>query len=186
MPNLPSSGATSRGASGHAGSLDEIVRQQQEELEEYARQLRLLSQNSPNSRIPSQFQYRGRPSSRERGNGVSFAGTPQRSRHTSPSSEDDGGNDNDREISKKDNDTVRVVLSSHRDIALDLGRGMVYSNCLLIVTGYNEIYAKVNLTLRDLFKGRFLPPVQMGKLADAVLKLNIESLAHVFEHHRKR
>jgi hypothetical protein len=177
MPNLPSSGAASRGESGYADPLDEFTRRQHEELEEYARQLRLLNQKSPNFRIPSQTQYRGRPSSRERGTGVSFAGTTQRSRHTFPSSEDDGGNDNDREISKKDNDTVRVVLSSHRDIVFDLGRRMLYSNCLLIVTGYNKIFAKINLTIRDLFKGQFLPPLQMGKLADAVLKLYIESLA---------
>jgi hypothetical protein len=177
MPNLPSSGATNRGASRYSGNLDEVVRKQQKELDKYARQLRLLTLNSPSSRIPSQTQYRGRPSSRERGTGVSFAGTPQRSRHTFPSSEDDGGSDNDREISKKDNDTVRVVLSSHRDIVFDLGRRMLYSNCLLIVMGYNEVFAKVNLTIRDLFKGQFLPPVQMGKLADAVLKLYIGSLA---------
>ena len=50
-----------------------------------------------------------------------------------------------------------------------------------IVTGYNAIFAKINLTVRDLFKGRFLPPVQMGKLADAVLKMYIEGLAHVFD-----
>ncbi len=108
IPNLPSSGTTSRGASGYAGSMDEFIRKQHEELEEYARQLRLLNQNSPNSRISSQSQNRGRPFSRER---VSFADAP---------SEDDGGNDDDREISKKDNDTIRVVLSSHRDIVLDL------------------------------------------------------------------
>jgi hypothetical protein len=37
MPNLPSSGATSRGASGHADPNDQFIRKQQEELEEYAR-----------------------------------------------------------------------------------------------------------------------------------------------------
>jgi len=113
--------------------------------------------------------------------GKLFVGTPQRSRHTSPSSEDDGGNDDEREISKKDNDTVRVILSSHMDLVLDLGRRLVYSNCLLIVTGYNEIFAKINLMMRDLFKGQFFTLVQMGKLADAILKMYIEGLAHVFD-----
>ena len=123
MPNLPSSGALPKRASGFAGNLDEIIRKQQEELDKYARRLRLLTLSSPSSQIPSQTtQSRGRPLSRERGSGVSFAGTPQRSRHTSPSSEDDGGNDHDREISKKDNDTVRVLLSSQ-------SHGLQYNLC---------------------------------------------------------
>ena len=42
-----------------------------------------------------------------------FCGTPQRSRHTSLSSVDDGGNDNDREISKKDNDKEERQLIKH-------------------------------------------------------------------------
>ncbi len=89
MPNLPSSGATSRGASGHADPHDEFIRKQQEELDDIAQRMRILKQYSP----PSQTQTRGRPSSRDR---VSFAGAPSRSRHMSPSSEDDGGIDDYR------------------------------------------------------------------------------------------
>jgi hypothetical protein len=37
MPNLPSSGATSRGASGHADPHDEFVRKQHEAFDEIAR-----------------------------------------------------------------------------------------------------------------------------------------------------
>jgi hypothetical protein len=36
MPNLPSSGALPKRASGFAGNLDEIIRKQQEELDKYA------------------------------------------------------------------------------------------------------------------------------------------------------
>jgi len=136
--------------------------------------LRVLNQYSP----PSRTQTRGRPSSRER---VSFSGAPSRSRHTSPSSEDDGGIDDDREISKKDNDIVKVILSFHRDIVLDLGHRMFFNNSLVIVTGYNEIFDRINLKIKNLFNGRFLPPTQMGKLPDAILKMYIEALAHVFD-----
>lgn len=174
MPNLLSSGATSRGASGHADPYDETRRKQQEELDDIARRLRQLNQNSP----PSQTQIRGRPSSRER---VSFAGTPSRSRPTSPSSEDDGGIDDDGDISRKDRDTVKIILSFHRDMVLDLGYRLVFNNSLLIVTGYDEAFRKIHLTIRNLFNGRFLSPVQMGKIADAVLKMYIEGLAHVFD-----
>ena len=93
--------------------------------------MRLLNQYSS----PSRTQTRGRPSSRER---VSFDGVPSKSRHTSPSSEDDDGVDDDRDISRKDNGTVKIILSFHRDMVLDLGHRMVFSNSLLIVTGYNE------------------------------------------------
>ena len=58
---------------------------------------------------------------------------------------------------------------------------MVYSNSLLIVTGYYETFAKVNLTIRNLCKGQFLPPAQIGKLADAVFKMYIEGLTHVYD-----
>jgi hypothetical protein len=42
-----------------------------------------------------------------------FCGTPQRARHTSLSSLDDGGNDDDREISKKENDKEERQLMEH-------------------------------------------------------------------------
>jgi hypothetical protein len=61
MPNLPSSGATSRGASGHADPHDEFIRKQLEAFDDIARRLRSLNQYSP----PSRTQIRGRPSSRE-------------------------------------------------------------------------------------------------------------------------
>jgi hypothetical protein len=50
-----------------------------------------------------------------------------------------------------------------------------------MVTGYNEIFAKINLTIRDLFKGLFLTPAQMGRLADVVLTIYREGLTHVFD-----
>jgi len=66
-------------------------------------------------------------------------------------------------------------------MVLDLGYRLVFNNSLLIVTGYDEAFRKIHLTIRNLFNGRFLSPVQMGKIADAVLKMYIEGLAHVFD-----
>jgi hypothetical protein len=119
-----------------------------------AQRRRLLDQYNPSPRVSSQgAQPSNRSPSRERGSGVSFAGTRQKPNSTSPSSEDDGGNDDDREIDKKDNEAVKVILSGLRDLVIDLGQKMVYSNTLLIVTSYDEAYAKFNLTIRNLFNG---------------------------------
>jgi len=111
MPNLPSNGALPKGVSGFAGNFDDFVKKQQEELDEYAQKFRFLTQSSPSSRIPTQAtQSRVRPLSRERGSGVSLAGTRKKSNYTSPSSEDDGGNDDEREISKKTMTQLKLSL----------------------------------------------------------------------------
>ena len=73
--------------------------------------------------------------------------------YTSPSSVDDGGNEDDRELDKKDNEAVKVILSGHRDLVINLGQKLFYSNTLLIVTSYDEAYAKINLTIRNHFNG---------------------------------
>ncbi len=58
---------------------------------------------------------------------------------------------------------------------------LAHCNSLRIVTGYNEIFAKINLTIRNFFNDRFLPPAQMEKLADAIFKMYIDGLTHVFD-----
>ena len=66
---------------------------------------------------------------------------------------DDGGNEDDRELDKKDNEAVKVILSGHRDLVINLRQKLFYSNTLLIVTSYDEPYANINLTIRNHFNG---------------------------------
>jgi hypothetical protein len=123
-------------------------------LDNMAQRRRLLALYNPSPRVSSLgAQPRNRSPSRERGSGVSFAGTRQKPNYTSPSSVDDGGNENDRELDKKDNEAVKVILSGHRDLVINLGQKLFYSNTLLIVTSYDEAYAKINLTIRNHFNG---------------------------------
>jgi hypothetical protein len=71
-------------------------------FDDMAQRRRLLAQYNPSPRVSSQgAQTSNRSPSRQRGSAVNFAGICQIPNYASPSSEEDGGNVDDREINKK-------------------------------------------------------------------------------------